>query len=104
MWENGNAVSPLADLEGKTMVASGKDSTRVCPAVFAGEKRRGPECGVVIDWKSEHSECVSALATGAATIALLPQPFVTVAESKMPELRVALDLTAGGMRWTTVPP
>ena len=52
-----------------------------------------PDTGVVIDWKNEHSECVSALASGAATIALLPQPFVTVAESKMPELRTALDLT-----------
>lgn len=52
-----------------------------------------PDKDVTIDWKSEHAECVAALATGAATIALLPQPFVTVAQSKIADLRVALDLT-----------
>ena len=49
---------------------------------------------MVIDWKSEHAECVAALASGAATIALLPQPFVTVAQTKIDGLRMALDLTA----------
>ena len=93
--ENGNAVQSLADLEGKTMVASGKDSTPEYALRYLLEENGvDPDTGVVIDWKNEHSECVSALASGAATIALLPQPFVTVAESKMPELRTALDLTA----------
>ena len=92
--ENGNAVQSLADLEGKTMVASGKDSTPEYALRYLLEENGvDPDTGVVIDWKNEHSECVSALASGAATIALLPQPFVTVAESKMPELRTALDLT-----------
>ena len=92
--ENGNAVQSLADLEGKTMVASGKDSTPEYVLRYLLEENGvDPDTGVVIDWKNEHSECVSALASGAATIALLPQPFVTVAESKMPELRTALDLT-----------
>ena len=52
-----------------------------------------PNKDVTIDWKSEHSECVAALAAGSATIALLPQPFVTVAQTKIEGLRVALDLT-----------
>ena len=92
--ENGDAVQSLADLEGKTMVASGKDSTPEYALRYLLEENGvDPDTGVVIDWKNEHSECVSALASGAATIALLPQPFVTVAESKMPELRTALDLT-----------
>ena len=76
------------------MVASGKDSTPEYALRYLLEENGvDPDTGVVIDWKNEHSECVSALASGAATIALLPQPFVTVAESKMPELRTALDLT-----------
>ena len=99
--ENGNAVQSLADLEGKTMVASGKDSTPEYALRYLLEENGvDPDTGVVIDWKNEHSECVSALASGAATIALLPQPFVTVAESKMPELRTALDLTA---EWDALP-
>ena len=93
--ENGNAVQSLADLAGKTMVASGKGSTpEYALRYLLKENGVDPDGGVIIDWKSEHSECVSALATGAATIAMLPQPFVTVAQGKMGELRMALDLTA----------
>ena len=92
--ENGNAVQSMADLAGKTIVASGKGSTpEYALRYLLRENGVDPDGGVVIDWKSEHSECVSALATGAATIAMLPQPFVTVAQSKLQDLRVALDLT-----------
>ena len=92
--ENGNAVQSMADLAGKTIVASGKGSTpEYALRYLLQENGLDPDADVVIDWKSEHSECVSALATGAATIAMLPQPFVTVAQSKIPDLRVALDLT-----------
>ena len=92
--ENGNAVTSMVDLAGKTIVASGKGSTpEYALRYLLRENGVDPDGGVVIDWKSEHSECVSALATGAATIAMLPQPFVTVAQSKLQDLRVALDLT-----------
>ena len=92
--ENGNAVQSMADLTGKTIVASGKGSTpEYALRYLLTENGLNPDADVVVDWKSEHSECVAALASGAATIALLPQPFVTVAQSKMPDLRVALDLT-----------
>ena len=94
MVENGNAVQSLADLKGKTIVAAGKGSTpEYALRYLLSENGIDPDADVVIDWKSEHSECVAALATGAATIALLPQPFVTVAQGKIEGLRMALDLT-----------
>ena len=93
--ENGNAVQSMADLKGKTIVASGKGSTPEYALRYLLEQNGvDPDADVTIDWKSEHSECVAALATGATTIALLPQPFVTVAQGKIDGLRVALDLTA----------
>ncbi len=93
--ENGNAVTSMADLAGKTIVASGKGSTpEFALRYLLSENGLDPDADVTIDWKSEHSECVSALATGAATIAMLPQPFVTVAQNKISGLRTALDLTA----------
>ena len=52
-----------------------------------------PSADVTIEWKSEHSECVAALAADAAGIAMLPQPFVTTAQTKNENLRVALDMT-----------
>ena len=92
--ENGNAVTSMADLAGKTIVASGKGSTpEYALRYLLSENGIDPDTGVTIDWKSEHSECVAALASGSATIAMLPQPFVTVAQTQLPDLRVALDLT-----------
>ena len=93
--ENGNAVSSVADLAGKTIVAAGKGSTpEYALRYLLTENGIDPDTDVTIDWKSEHAECVAALASGSATIALLPQPFVTVAQTKIENLRVALDLTA----------
>ena len=92
--ENGNAVNSMADLAGKTIVAAGKGSTpEYALRYLLTENGIDPDTDVTIDWKSEHAECVAALASGAATIALLPQPFVTVAQTKIDGLRVALDLT-----------
>ena len=46
-----------------------------------------------IEYKSEHSECVAALAANEDAVAMLPQPFVTVAMTQNENIRVALDLT-----------
>ena len=92
--ENGNSVQSMADLAGRTIAASGKGSTpEYALRYLLSENGIDPDTGVTIDWKSEHSECVAALASGAAPIAMLPQPFVTVAQTQLPDLRVALDLT-----------
>ena len=85
----------MADLKGQTIVAAGKGSTpEYALRYLLSENGIDPDHDVTIDWKSEHSECVAALASGQATIALLPQPFVTVAQTKIEGLRMALDLTA----------
>ena len=93
--ENGESVQSMADLKGKTVVAAGKGSTpEYALRYLLAENGIDPDSDVTIDWKSEHSECVAALASGQATIALLPQPFVTVAQGKIEGLRMALDLNA----------
>ena len=92
--ENGESVQSMADLKGKTIVAAGKGSTpEYALRYLLAENGIDPDSDVTIDWKSEHSECVAALASGQAAIALLPQPFVTVAQGKIEGLRMALDLT-----------
>ena len=93
--ENGGTVQSMADLKGQTIVAAGKGSTpEYALRYLLTENGIDPDKDVTIDWKSEHSECVAALASGQASIALLPQPFVTVAQTKIEGLRMALDLTA----------
>lgn len=91
--ERGDTVQSLADLKGQTIAAAGKGSTpEYALRYLLKENGVDPDKDVTIDWKSEHSECVSDLAAGQATIALLPQPFVTVAQGKLDDLRVAIDL------------
>lgn len=93
--ENGETVQSMADLKGQTIVAAGKGSTpEYALRYLLTENGIDPDKDVTIDWKSEHSECVAALASGQASVALLPQPFVTVAQSKIEGLRMALDLNA----------
>ena len=92
--ENGESVQSIADLKGQTIVAAGKGSTpEYVLRYLLAQNGIDPDNDVTIDWKSEHSECVAAMASGQAAIALLPQPFVTVAQSKIEGLRMALDLT-----------
>ena len=93
--EKGDTVNSMADLAGKTIVGAGKGSTPEFGLRYLlSENGVDPDAGLTIDWKSEHSECVAALASGAATIALLPEPFLTVAMTKVDGLHVALDLTS----------
>ena len=84
--ENGESVHSMADLKGST--------PEYALRYLLTENGIDPDNDVTIDWKSEHSECVAALASGQASVALLPQPFVTVAQSKIEGLRMALDLNA----------
>ena len=92
--ENGDTVQSAADLKGKTIYASGKGATLEYALNYILQQNGlDPAADVTIEWKSEHSECVAALAQDPSGIAMLPQPFVTTAQMKNPDLRVALDLT-----------
>lgn len=93
--ENGEEIRSMEDLRGRTIVSAGKGATPEYGLRYLlSENGIDPDKDVTIDWKSEHSECVAALASGAVTIAMLPQPFVTAAQGKIEGLRTALDLTA----------
>lgn len=93
--ESGDTVSSVSDLRGKTIYATGKGST---PEYALNYILTGngidPDTDVTIEWKSEAAECLSALLAQENAIAMLPQPFVTTAQTKSDGIRVALDLTA----------
>ena len=92
--ENGDQVQSVSDLKGKIIYASGKGATpEYALNYILKENGLTPGEDVQIEWKSEHAECVAALAEHEDAAALLPQPFVTTAQSKNDSLRVALDLT-----------
>ena len=91
--ENGNDIQSLADLKGKTIYASGKGATPEYGLNYILTKA-GIEDEVRIEWKSEHTECVSAMLSDPNAIAMLPEPFVSSAQVQNENIRVALDLTA----------
>lgn len=93
--ERGDSVQSVEDLRGKTLYTAGKGST---PEYALNYILRGngldPETDLTIEFMSEHAECLAALMNDPEAVAMLPQPFATVAQSKAEDMRVALDLTA----------
>ena len=89
--QTGEEVSSIASLEGKTIAVSGQGSTPeyilnyILTANDLADK-------VTIHFYAEHSEVVAKLAAGEETIALLPQPFVSVAQKKMENLSIAVNM------------
>lgn len=91
--ELGDTVNTVADLRGKTIFSAGKGATPEYALEYVLRANGlDPAADVTIEWKSEHAECVAALAQDATAIAMLPQPFVTTAQAKNDQIRVALDL------------
>lgn len=91
--EKGDSVQSLADLKGKTIYATGKGSTPEYALKYILSKNGiDPDKDVTIEWKTEPTEVVQTLAQADGAIAMLPQPYVTVAQGQVEGLRVAVDL------------
>jgi len=92
--ERGSSIASIQDLAGKTIYTAGKGSVPeyalnyilTANGLIPGED-------VQIEFKAEHSECLSALLSDESAAAMLPQPFITTAMTKAEDMRVALDLT-----------
>lgn len=91
--ENGETVNSVADLKGQTIVTTGKGTTPEYVLRYVlSENGVDPDSDVTIEYCSEATEALSKVQAGEATIAMLPQPFVTSALSQVEGLRVALDM------------
>lgn len=93
--KGGETVQSLKDLAGKTIYATGKGTTPEYVLTYL-LSQHGLTLGqdVQVEWKSEPTEVVAQMATEETAVAMLPQPFVTVASTQLEGLRTALDLTA----------
>ena len=91
--EKGDSIQSVADLKGQTIVTTGKGTTPEYVLRYVlSENGIDPDTDVTIEYCSEATEALSQLQAGVATIAMLPQPFVTSALSQVEGLRVALDM------------
>lgn len=91
--EKGDTVNRIEDLRGTMILASGQGST---PEYVLNELLSGAGMNVGSDvnvkYVANHTDVVSGLLAGDATIGLLPEPHVSIAESKDSSIRTALDL------------
>lgn len=93
--ESGNAVNSISDLKGKTVYSTGKGTTpEYVLNYLLTSNGIDPSKDLTIEYKSEATEVAAMLKESADAIAVLPQPYVTVAMNQNEALRIALDLTA----------
>ncbi len=92
--EKGETIQTVEDLRGQTIVTTGKGTTpEYSLRHVLSLSGIDPDKDVTIEFKSEATEVLAALNSGAATVAMLPQPFATAALTQNQELREALSLT-----------
>lgn len=91
--ETGETISSVADLKGKTIYSTGKGTTPEYTLNYI-LKNNGidPEKDVTIEFKSEAAEVAAMLENAENAVAVLPQPYVTVAMTKNANIRIALNL------------
>jgi len=88
--ENGNTISTAEDLSGKTVVMAGQGAVPEYVLQYILNKSGVTDC--TVNFVSNHNEAAAAIASGSADVALLPEPFVSVAAGKNSNIRIALDV------------
>lgn len=90
--ENGDSIKSIDDLKNKTVYSSGKGQVPEYVFDYIMKENNIDPKSINVQFKSEHSETLSDLLNDENGVAVLPQPFVTVAQSKKTSLRIVLDL------------
>lgn len=84
-------VESMADLAGKTVYAPAQNPSFIFQHLC---QANGLDDVTIDNTYAQPADLNTAVASGQVSIAVLPEPMVTVAKSKNPDLQVALDLTA----------
>ncbi len=90
----GDEITSIDDLKGKTVYSTGKGTTP--EYVFNYILRQNglePQQDVTIEYKSEAAECAAVMAESENAVAVLPQPYVTAAQLRNENIKIALSLT-----------
>ncbi len=85
------SVSSVADLSGKTLVTTGQGATPEYAINYLLAQNGVSDCS--LEFKSEATEIAALLQEDATTIAVLPQPFATVAMVQNDALKTAFSLS-----------
>lgn len=88
--ENGDTVSSVADLSGKTIYATGQGSTPEYVLEKILEANGVTDADV--QYMGAHADLANAMAAGEVTLALLPEPFVSTVIAANPDISVKIDI------------
>lgn len=109
MVSGDTSVQSLADLQGRTIVLTGRGTTPDYVLQYLMAENGITQEEYRLEYKSEATEVAAILASDPKAIGLLPQPFVTAACMQNESLEIVLDLnteweklqTEGGSRMVT---
>ena len=91
--ENGDTVHALSDLAGKTLYATGQGANPEYVLDYLLEQNGlDPDNDVTVEWRSTGDEVAALMASGEATLALLPVPSATAVLMQNSSVRAAIDL------------
>ena len=90
--EKGESISSVEDLAGRTIYTAGQGSNpQYILEYLLTQAGLTPGEDVFVEYRSEHAEVATLLASGEIDLALLPEPNVTSVLMKDESLRIALD-------------
>lgn len=85
-------IKSVSDLEGKTVYSTGKGTTPEFVFNYILEKN-GLKDKVTVEFVSEATELAALLSAEQASLAILPQPYVTTVLKQNEKAKIALSLT-----------
>lgn len=92
--KGGNDINSIADLKGRTLLATGKSTTPEYALRYLAEQYGlDPDNDITVEWKSEPTEIIAQMSSEEHSIAMIPQPFASAAQSQLSDLRIAVDMT-----------
>ena len=91
--ENGNTITSIKDLKGKTIYSTGQGANPEYILRYVLQKNGlNPDRDVKIEFLQENEELVNKMATGDIKIALVPEPNVSAICMKNANVRKALEM------------
>lgn len=91
--DNGQPVANLADLKGKTVYATGQGANpQYVLEYLLTQAGLVPGQDVTVTYVADNAQLAAMVANGEAPIAMLPEPFVSVAQGKNAGVQVALNI------------
>lgn len=89
-----SSIKNPADLKGRTIYTSGKGASPEYVLNYILKSNKiDPAKDVNIVYKAEHTEALVTFMKDPNGLAMLPEPFVSVAKTKSKDLNVAIDMT-----------